>query len=374
MRRISLAVSLLALAGCTQPPAPSTTPQPARPAGGANTAGAPAGGAARSDTTRTPATPGGAPGAAQEPTPRPYATVIRGDVKTKAGLFKTHRIGSKLYFEIPRSEFGKDMMLVTSIAQNSEGQGYGGDEIGDRVVRWVRRDHRVLFRSVSYAIMADPSAPVAKAVEVSNFDAILGAFNVEAYGPDSSAVIDVTRLYTAPPTEMSITASVRGTLDAARSFIDRAAAYPTNIEVQSTLTMNVTPTPRSPFPGMPATPPPPGAPPMSKSYVMHWSMVRLPEKPMMARLRDSRVGYFHTTTVDYSRPEQRAQERAFIARFRLEKKDPSAAISEPVNPIVWYVDPATPAWLVPWVKKGIEDWQPAFEAAGFKNAIIAKEA
>ncbi len=379
MRRISLAVSLVALAGCTQPPAPSTSPQPARPAAGAPTAGAPGGGPTRPDTTRpqtpTPGAPGGAAGgAAAEPSPRPYATVIRGDVKTRAGLFKTHRIGSKLFFEIPRSELGKDMLLVTSIAKTSEGQGYGGDEIGNRVVRWERRDHRVLLRSVSFAIMADPSAPVAKAVEISNYDAILGAFNVEAYGPDSAAVIDVTRLYTAPPTEMSITASTRGTLDAARSFIDRAASYPTNVEIEATLTMNVTPTPQSPFPGVPASAPPPGAPPMSKSYVMHWSMVRLPEKPMMPRLRDSRVGYFHTTTFDYSRPEQRAQERAFIARFRLEKKDPSAAISEPVKPIVWYVDPATPAWLVPWVKKGIEDWQPAFEAAGFKNGIVAKEA
>jgi hypothetical protein len=381
VRKLSYAVMLATLASCTQVPAPATMPQPTPSAGASNSA-TPAPSGPRPDTTRPPGAPGapgaaggppGAPGAAAEPAPKPYATVIKGDVKTKSGLFKTHRIGSKLYFEIPRSELGKDMLLVTSIAKNSEGQGYGGDEIDDRVIRWERRDHRILFRSVSFAIIADPSAPVAKAVEVSNFDAILGAFNVEAYGPDSSAVIEVTRLYTSPPTEMSITAVNRGSLDPARSFIDRAAAYPTNIEVEATLTLNATPTPQSPFPGIPASVAP-GAPPVSKSYVMHWSMVRLPEKPMMPRLRDSRVGYFHTTTTDYSRPEQRAEERAFIVRYRLEKKDPAAALSEPVKPIVYYVDPATPAWLVPWVKKGIEDWQPAFEAAGFTHAIIAKEA
>jgi hypothetical protein len=95
---------------------------------------------------------------------------------------------------------------------------------------------------------------------------------------------------------------------------------------------------------------------------------------MMPRLRDSRIGYFFTSTVDFSRPEQRAQQRNYISRWRLEKKDPAAALSEPVQPIVYYVDPATPTWLVPFVKKGIEEWQGAFEAAGFKNAIIAKEA
>ncbi|MFM8910234.1 MAG: DUF5117 domain-containing protein, partial [Gemmatimonadota bacterium] len=86
---------------------------------------------------------------------------------------------------------------------------------------------------------------------------------------------------------------------------------------------------------------------------------------------DARVGYFFTSTTDFSRPEQRAQQRNFIARWRLEKKDPNAALSEPKQPIVYYVDPATPSWLVPYVKEGIEEWQPAFEAAGFKKGIIA---
>jgi Met-zincin/Domain of unknown function (DUF5117)/Domain of unknown function (DUF5118) len=370
MRRSFFVFTLATIASCTTPPAPAPAPQPARP--DSQAAGAVVAGPARPDTTRPQGA--GAPGAAAEPAPKPYATVIKGDVKTRTGLFKTHRIGSKLYFEIPRSALGKDMLLVTSIAKNNDQEGNGGDEVDDRVIRWERRDHRILFRSVSFSIIADPSAPVAKAVENSNLDVILGAFNVEAYGPDSSAVIEVTRLFTSPPTEISITSGIRGTIDASRTFIDRAAAYPINVEVEATLTINATPTPRSPFPGLPASPPSPGAPPLSRSFVMHWSMVQLPEKPMMPRLRDSRVGYFHTTTIDYSRPEQRAQQRAFITRYRLEKKDPSAALSEPVKPIVYYVDPATPTWLVPWVKKGIEDWQPAFEAAGFKHAIVAKEA
>ncbi|MBI2409008.1 MAG: DUF5117 domain-containing protein [Gemmatimonadetes bacterium] len=248
MRRFTLAVSLAALAGCTQTPAATTTPQPARPAGpaaGANVGGAPAGGAARPDSARGQAPAGapgaGGPGAAAEPNPRPYATVIRGDVKSKAGLFKTHRIGSRLYYEIPKGELGKDMLLVTQIAKTNEGNGYGGQALDNRVVRWERKDNRVRLTAVSFSIIADPSSSVAKAVDAANYDVILGAFNVESYGPDSAAVIDVTRLFTAPPTEISVLRRYRGQIDATRTFFERVATFPTNIETEATITINATP-------------------------------------------------------------------------------------------------------------------------------------
>jgi hypothetical protein len=114
--------------------------------------------------------------------------------------------------------------------------------------------------------------------------------------------------------------------------------------------------------------------PGTGTVLMHFSMVKLPANPMMARLADPRVGFFTTSTTDYSRPDHRAERRTFIARWRLEKKDPNAAVSDPVKPIVYYLDPATPKQWIPYLKKGIESWQPAFEAAGFRNAIIAKEA
>ena len=112
----------------------------------------------------------------------------------------------------------------------------------------------------------------------------------------------------------------------------------------------------------------------SGTVLTHHSMVKLPEKPMMPRLFDERVGYFTQGFTDYGTDEHRSVAKRYITRYRLEKKDPNAAISEPVKPIVYYVDPATPKKWVPFVKKGIEDWQPAFEAAGFRNAIIATEA
>ena len=169
------------------------------------------------------------------------------------------------------------------------------------------------------------------------------------------------------------------TFDASRSFVDRTVSFPENIEVEATHTYNNPPAEAGA--GGRGGPPAPGgrggAPalrPGSHSVVMHYSMVLLPEKPMQPRLFDERVGYFSTAKIDYSQDEHRAPQRRFITRWRLEKKDPNAAMSEPVKPIVYWIDPATPAKWIPYMKKGVESWQPAFEAAGFKNAIIAKEA
>ncbi len=357
----------LALASCTPATATTTTPAPARPANGTPPAATPQGGAPGGAQQGAP---GG--GAAQDPQPRPYAQVIRGEVVTKEGLFKTHRIGAnRLYYEIPAAQLDKELLLVTRVARNMASDGLGGEEIAQsRVVKWERRGNRVLLRAISYAnISSDEDAPIADAVARSNNPVILASFNVEAYGPDSAAVIEVGRLYTNPPNEISIVQQSRGTLDAARSFLETVWTFPTNIEVEATLTINA---PLGGGFGAPAAPP--GTPTVSKSFVMHWSMVQLPETPMRPRLRDSRVGYFHGTLTDYARPEQRAQQRAFISRWRLEKADPNQAMAEPIKPIVYYIDPATPDWLKPYVRAGIEDWQPAFESAGFRRAIIAADA
>ncbi len=372
----------LVLASCqpatVQTPAPAPSPTPTAAAGAARPAGAPA---APGDTTR-PAPPAGAPGAGAagalgglpggapaEPNPRPYATVIRGDVKTKAGLFKTHRIGSRVLYEIPRGELGKDMLLVSQIAKTTVGAGYGGQALGNRVVRWELKNNRVLFKSVSYQIRADSTDPIYRAVEASNYNAILAAFNVEAYGADSAPVIDVSRMYTNPPAELNVTTRYRGTIDAARSFLERVATYPTNIEIEATLTVNSTPAlPGAPGGFGPALPP-------SASFLVHWSMLKLPETPMMPRLMDERVGYFSTSTTDFSRQEQKAATRTFITRYRLECSDRKEGnLCYPKKPIAYYVDPGTPKWLQPWVAKAIDSWKTAFEAAGFKDGIVAKYA
>jgi hypothetical protein len=313
---------------------------------------------------------------AQEP--RPYERVITKEAKSQPGIFTVHQIKERYYYEIPASELNKEFLWVNQVARTTVGVGYGGQALGSRVVRWERRGNRVFLRSISYEVVADGAQPIARAVQAANNDTILQAFNIEAFGKDEAPVIEVTRLFSTEVPELSARARLRARgFDAQRSFVERISAFPTNIEVESshTYTLPIDP----PTPGQQGPPQPAGffgagMRPGSATVVLHYSMVKLPEKPMMPRLYDERVGYFSMQQQDYGKDEQRAPMRRYITRWRLEKKDPNAEISEPVKPIVYYIDSATPVKWRPFVKKGIEKWQPAFEAAGFKNAILAKQA
>jgi hypothetical protein len=344
--------------------APSTEPQtPQEPQGDRPAGGAPDG------------PPGG--GRPQTPAePRPYDRVITKEAVTDDGMFKVHRIKDKYYYEIPAAMLGKEMLWVSQIAKTSLGVGYGGQALGSRVVRFERRDNRILLRGVYYDMVADPKLSIAGAVDAANVSPIFMAFNIEAFGKDDAAVIEVTRLFTTEVPELSARARMRARgFDASRSFVDRVVSFPGNIEVEATHTYTI---PAEAPAATPQAPPSPFAPQgmrgNSGTVVLHYSMVKLPEQPMQPRLYDDRVGFFSVRQLDLGRNEHRVPERRYITRWRLEKKDPNAAVSEPVKAITYYVDPSTPTWLVPYVKRGIEKWQPAFEEAGFKNAIVAKDA
>jgi hypothetical protein len=295
-------------------------------------------------------------------------------------MFLVHRVGDRLYFEIPRRELNKDMLVVgrdtRAAAANPviAGGGFGeyaGDEFEERTLRWERNGNRIILRSPSFAITADTTAPVYRAVQNSNYGPIIAVLNVEAYGQDSAAVVDVTRLFTTYVPEF---AAIRGTnaqsIDASRSFIERALAFPDNVEIEATQT------------GTPAADPAAGGgrgggrgaggPTPAQSVVAHWSIVRLPEQPMMPRRFDERVGFFSIRNVDFTADEQRSAQRQYITKYRLECAGPPDAqgLCTPKKPITYYVDPATPTWLKPWMHRAIRDWQPAFEAAGFRNGIV----
>ena len=292
-------------------------------------------------------------------TPKPYAEVVTAEAKSDPGVFTVHRIDEKILFEIPAKMLDRVFLWSTEIAQLPTGFGYGGTAIGDRVVRWTRRNNKVYLRGVSFDARAEGKGAINRALEASSLEPIILAFDVEAEGKDKSAVIDVTRLLTSDVSEFSARQALNGTgLDPSRSYIDKVKSFPMNIETRVLLTFGLSP----------------GRGLSSVTALIHYSMVLLPEKPMQARYRDSRVGYFTESFIDYGRPENRAVPQEIITRYRLEKKDPKAAVSEPVKPIVYYISREVPEVWHPWIKKAIEDWQPAFEGAGFKNAIICKEA
>ena len=293
---------------------------------------------------------------------KPYAKVVTKTAQTKVGLFTTHRLGDTLLFEIPRRELHRDMLLVGRFARASGGMLFGGDQFTERVLRWERQGNRILLRSITFELAADSTLPVYHAVSQATYPPVVAVFKIEAFGPDSSAVIDVTSLYTTNVPEFT---AARGSFDDKRSFIERVSAFPENVEVEATQTF----TPES-LPDGPRN----LGPVASQSILAHWSMIRLSQQPMMARLADKRVGFFQVRQTDFGTPQHRSVIRNYITRWKLEKKFPDSALSDPVKPIVYYVDRATPTQWVPWIKQGIEDWQVAFEAAGFSNAIIARDA
>ncbi|MDM4765571.1 zinc-dependent metalloprotease [Pelomonas sp. SE-A7] len=312
-------------------------------------------------------TPPAAPAADE---PKAYDKVITSEAKTQSGLFKLHSIKNKLYFEIPKALLDQQLLMVATATAVPTGTDHIGREINEDVVRFVLKGNKVLFQTVSHAYVSDPGRAIAPAVEGSQRDTILASFNVEAFAKDGAPVIEVSRLFTTEVGDFTARQVVRGTgLDSARSFVEQSKAFAGSVRVDAVQTYSLMSTPLQLPPGFPAQPP---APTKSGSVNVAYSIVKLPEQPMMPRLMDDRIGFFNISRVDYGSHEHESKRERLITRWRLEKKDPNAALSEPVKPIVWYIDKATPANLVAYVKRGVEEWNVAFEAAGFKNAVQAR--
>ena len=361
------------LAGCARqaPPTSGPTNRAGSPSPRATVSGPMgASAAAPGDTT------GPSGGGSREARPRSYASVITSQAQTRRGMFAVHRVGDRLYFEIPRRELNKDMLIVGRYARaaaadpNLPGGGfgaYGGDQFMERTMRWERNGNRVVLRSPQFDITADTALSVYRAVQTSNYAPIIAVLNVEAFGADSAAVVDVTRLFTTSVPEI---AAIRGTIDAARSYVERAVAFPDNVEIEATQTGVPTPT----GPGAAQQQGPNAPPRMAQSVLAHWSLVRLPEVPMVPRRFDERVGFFSIRQVDFGTDEHRSAQRRYITRYRLECSERREGnLCYPKKPIVYYVDPATPDRWKPYVRAGIIEWQQAFEEAGFKDGIIPGE-
>ncbi|NER14945.1 DUF5117 domain-containing protein [Leptobacterium flavescens] len=303
---------------------------------------------------------------------QPYSKVITKDAKTDKGLFNVHKIDEKFFYEIPDSLFEREMLMVTRIAKTASGNGFGGGKTNTQVLRWQKKDKKVVLRVVSHNVYAADSLPVKEAVVNSNFEPVLYTFPIKAFGKDStSTVIDVTDLFQKDVKALGLPQGQRTNyrvtrLDATKSFIESVKSYPRNIEARHVKTYAAG---RPPSNGSTGT----------ISVEMNNSMILLPKVPMKRRYFDQRVGWFARGQVDYGLDAQESKTVRYLDRWRLEVKDEDIAkfkrgeLVEPKKQIVYYIDRATPEQWRKYIKQGIEDWQVAFEAAGFKNAIIAKD-
>jgi len=303
-----------------------------------------------------------------------YEDIITEKAESKSGLFTVHLVDDKYYYEIPDSLLGTEMLMVTRIAKTANGLGFGGGKQNTQVVRWVKNKNQILLRMVSYENVASDSLPIHEAVENSNFEPIIAAFPIEVKGKEEAnptSVIDITKLFTEDVNSLGISNGYKkqykiSSTDSKRSYIESIKTYPLNIEARHVKTYK-------------SSEPPSNGSLQAFSVEINNSMILLPKEPMKRRYFDKRVGWFARSQVDYGLEAQESKKVTYLDRWRLEVKPEDQSkfdqgiLVEPAKPIVYYIDRATPEKWRTYIKQGIEDWQIAFEAAGFKNAIVAKD-
>jgi Met-zincin/Domain of unknown function (DUF5117)/Domain of unknown function (DUF5118) len=333
-----------------------------------------------------------APPAAPKTTVKPYKEVITDKAKTSKGLFIVHKLDDRFYFELPDSLLGREMLASTRFVRTPTGIGYGGEQINRQILRFEKGGmDKIFMRAVAYInVSSDSTTPLYKAVRNSNVDPIAAAFEVKAYKKDSTGkatVIDVTEFFAGDNTVLSMSAFTKNVykltgIQSDRSFVESIRTFPINTEIKSTKTYSVSPPmpnfgPPSPMPSVNL---PGGATAGAITMEVNTSLLLLPKTPMRKRLYDRRVGYFSNNYTVYDEQLQRTENEEFAVRWRLEPKNAEDAARqqkgesiEPAKPILYYIDPATPVKWRPFLKQGVEDWQAAFEQAGWKNAIAAKD-
>ncbi|WP_028787620.1 zinc-dependent metalloprotease [Terrimonas ferruginea] len=337
----------------------------------------------KADTTRpTGGPPAGRGGAGASQGPKPYKEVITDKAVTDDGLFRVHKVDDKYFFEIPDSVFGRELLVVNRISKSGGGIrngffGYAGDQIGQNVVAFDKGpNNKVFLRNISYSEYAkDSLSPMFMSVRNSNIQPIVASFDVKVLPTTiTGTVIDITDYVNSDNDILGFNSSFKsalriGSQQTDKSYIATVRSYPMNVELTTVKTFG-----RTPAPGAMSSP---GG---NVTLELNSSWVVLPAKKMQPRYYDPRVSYFAVGYTDFDANPQGVESVRLIKRWRLEPKDGDwekykrGELVEPRKPIVFYIDPATPKKWVPYLIQGVNDWAKAFEKAGFKNAIYAREA
>ena len=295
------------------------------------------------------------------------------DMKISEGLITTYsNEKNDLFFEISKNLLGKELLVVTRFAQlpaNYSGYLNAGSKTAEHVVQFEKNGSKILLKEVSYTNIADDEDPISVSVKENNFKPILGAFEIKNSEKDKY-LIDVSSYFMSDSPGFNIIRSYEktnykiGSVDKKRSFIDSARSFPQNTEILHTLTFSAGKAPRENRTN-------------TFSFQINHSIISLPENPMKIRYEDERVGWFTIEKINYSSEKLKSDNYNIVRRWRLEPSDIQAynrgELVEPIKPITYYLDPGTPMKWRKYFKMGIEDWNSAFEKAGFKNAIIAKD-
>ncbi|GEP93701.1 protein of unknown function [Chitinophaga terrae (ex Kim and Jung 2007)] len=342
---------------------------------------APAVAAAAKDSTGKPPMikPGPKPG------PKPFAEVINEKAVADSGLFNVYKHEDRYFFEVPDSLLGRDILIVNRLSKSAAGlrfqmMGFSGDIINENVVQFEKGpNNRLFLKNISYSdVSKDSTQPMFTSVRNSNLQPIVAAFDIKAFSKNNQgSIIDMTEYINGDNDILFFDGTVKnmlklGGMQPDKSYVNDVKSYPMNTEIKTVKTYSKSG--GSPMPGMP---PSPGG---NATVELNSSMVLLPAVPMQPRYFDPRVGYFTTSVTDFDADPQGVKKISMITRWRLEPKPEDmekykrGELVEPVKPIIFYIDPATPAKWRKYLIMGVNDWQAAFEQAGFKNAIMAKMA
>ena len=315
--------------------------------------------------------------------PKEYKEIITSKAISSKGFFLVHKVGEKYFFEIPDTMLGREILVVNRLSKTQVGMGYGGDQIGQNVIRFEKGPkNKIFLRTISYAVYAkDSTSSMFSSVNNSNVQPISAAFDIKAFSKDSSgSVIEITDFINGDNEVLNYSSAAKtglriGSLQADKSYINSVRPYPINIEINTEKTFSRTPA--SPGAGGGGRG---GATSGNLTVEMNSSFVLLPKIPMQARHFDARVGYFTVGYTDFDANPQGVKSISLAKRWRLEPKEEDiekykkGELVDARKPVIFYIDPATPKKWVPYLIQGVNDWQVAFENAGFKNAIFGKKA
>lgn len=320
--------------------------------------------------------------------PKAYKDFIDNTAVSQKGMISVHKMAEKWYFEIPDTLLNRDIMAVTRYSKTAAGGGiFGGEEVKRQMIRWEKGfDNNILLRSVTIVVASpDSTKPIFQAVKNSNSDPIIGVFDIKALKKDDNdraSVIDVTDFFNADNQTFSLSPFVKqihklAAFKKEASFIEKISSYPINTEIRTVKTFAVVP----PVISLTPTPTvgsylPAGSDAGVVTLELNTSLILLPKTPMRKRIFDNRIGFFANQYAVFGEESQKSDNEIFAVRWRLEPKNAADAarqkngeLIEPKKPIIYYIDPATPEKWRKALKAGVDDWQVAFEKAGWKNAI-----
>ena len=302
----------------------------------------------------------------------PYLKIVKEGGSVREGLFTVRHIKDDWYLEVPDSLLGRMMLAVTRFTSvPQEFKMVTGEEVNRSTVYFEQYGEKTIFlREYVQSQYAKPEDRIAISLKQSTIDPIVWKFDVIGRNPETHAqLINITKWLMGENKVTNFSSSDRtilgiGSVQSDRTFIDTIKTYPINVEIASLRTYGM------------SSGRVPAAKTGAATLSLNTSLVLLPREPMQPRYADERVGYFNSKITEFS-DDETSNHEAIIMRYRLEPKDPAAykagKLVEPKKQIVFYIDPATPKKWAKYLKLGIEDWQKAFEEAGFKNAIVAKD-